>query len=102
MPNLFTELENQNKQVPLAELLRPKTLEEFSKKHPDVPIVKINVEDEEEKATAWGVRNLPSVFLIDDTIQDTEPNFIRKFVGVKSLKDLEKFVYDVWKTETLK
>lgn len=29
MANLFTELEKQNKQVPLAELLRPKTLEEF-------------------------------------------------------------------------
>lgn len=27
--NLFTELENQNKQIPLAELLRPKTLDEF-------------------------------------------------------------------------
>lgn len=29
MVNLFTELENQNKQIPLAELLRPKTLDEF-------------------------------------------------------------------------
>ena len=29
MANLFTELENTNKQIPLAELLRPKTLEEF-------------------------------------------------------------------------
>lgn len=29
MNNLFTELENQNKQVPLAELLRPKKLEDF-------------------------------------------------------------------------
>ena len=29
MNNLFTELENQNKQVPLAELLRPTTLDEF-------------------------------------------------------------------------
>ncbi|MDR1327939.1 MAG: replication-associated recombination protein A [Heliobacteriaceae bacterium] len=29
MSNLFTELENQNKQIPLAELLRPKTVEEF-------------------------------------------------------------------------
>lgn len=29
MNNLFTELENQNKQIPLAELLRPKTLEEY-------------------------------------------------------------------------
>jgi putative ATPase len=29
MTNLFTELEKQNKQVPLAELLRPKTPEEF-------------------------------------------------------------------------
>ena len=27
--NLFSELENQNKQTPLAEELRPKTLEEF-------------------------------------------------------------------------
>ena len=29
MNNLFTELENQNKQIPLAEIMRPKTLEEF-------------------------------------------------------------------------
>ncbi|MFA7658646.1 MAG: replication-associated recombination protein A [Candidatus Gastranaerophilaceae bacterium] len=29
MDNLFTELENQNKQIPLAELLRPKTLDDF-------------------------------------------------------------------------
>lgn len=29
MNNLFTELENQNKQIPLAELLRPKTLNDF-------------------------------------------------------------------------
>lgn len=29
MANLFTELENQNKQIPLAELLRPKTLDNF-------------------------------------------------------------------------
>lgn len=29
MDNLFTALENQNKQVPLAELLRPKNLEDF-------------------------------------------------------------------------
>lgn len=29
MNNLFTELENQNKQIPLAELLRPKSLDEF-------------------------------------------------------------------------
>lgn len=29
MNNLFTELENKNKQIPLAELLRPSTLEDF-------------------------------------------------------------------------
>lgn len=29
MNNLFTELENQNKQIPLAELLRPQSLDEF-------------------------------------------------------------------------
>jgi thioredoxin 1 len=71
-----------------------KTFEQFSEKHPDVPIIKINIEENEEEAEAWGVRNIPSVFLIDDTIQGTEPNFIRKFVGVKTLKDLEDFVYE--------
>ena len=29
MNNLFTELENKNKQIPLADLLRPKTMEDF-------------------------------------------------------------------------
>ena len=29
MNNLFTELENQTKQTPLAEILRPKTIEDF-------------------------------------------------------------------------
>ncbi len=29
MNNLFTEIENKNKQIPLAEILRPKTLEDF-------------------------------------------------------------------------
>lgn len=29
MNNLFTELENKNKQIPLAEILRPKTFEEY-------------------------------------------------------------------------
>lgn len=71
-----------------------KTFEEFSKKHPDVPIIKINIEDNEEKAIEYKVRNIPAVFLIDDTVQGTEPNFIRKFTGVKTLKDLEKFVYE--------
>ena len=29
MNNLFTELENKNKQIPLAEILRPKSLEYY-------------------------------------------------------------------------
>ena len=29
MNNLFTEIENKNKQIPLAEILRPKTFEEY-------------------------------------------------------------------------
>ena len=33
MNNLFTEIENKNKQIPLAELLRPKTLEEYLGQH---------------------------------------------------------------------
>ncbi len=49
MNNLFTELENQNKQIPLAELLRPKTLEDFlgqsnviSKNSPLLNLLKTN------------------------------------------------------------
>ena len=46
MNNLFTELENQNKQIPLAEILRPKTLEEFmgqSNIVADKKVPKINI-----------------------------------------------------------
>lgn len=49
MNNLFTELENQNKQIPLAELLRPKTLDDFlgqsnviSKNSPLLNLLKTN------------------------------------------------------------
>ena len=49
MNNLFTELENQNKQIPLAEILRPKTLEDFlgqsnviSQKSPLLNLLKTN------------------------------------------------------------
>ena len=71
-----------------------KTFEQFSKKHPEIPVVKINVGEKEDVASLWGVRNIPTVFLIDDTIQGDKPNFIRKFTGIKSLKQLEDFVYE--------
>ena len=49
MNNLFTELENLNKQIPLAEILRPKTIEDFlgqsnviSEKSPILNLLKTN------------------------------------------------------------
>ena len=49
MNNLFTELENQTKQTPLAEILRPKTIEDFlgqsnviSQKSPLLNLLKTN------------------------------------------------------------
>lgn len=94
MDNLFTSLENQNKQVPLAELLRPKTLEEFlgqsnvvSQNSPLLNLLKTN---RLFSIIFWGTPGCGKTTLARLIATQTDSQFIELSAvtsGVKDIKD---------------
>ena len=94
MNNLFTELENQNKQIPLAEILRPKTIEDFlgqsnviSEKSPILNLLKTN---RLFSMIFWGTPGCGKTTLARLIAAKTNANFIEISAvtsGVKDIKD---------------
>lgn len=94
MNNLFTELENQNKQIPLAEIMRPKTLEDFlgqsnviSEKSPLLNLLKTN---RLFSLILWGTPGCGKTTLARLIATKTNANFIEISAvtsGVKDIKD---------------
>lgn len=94
MNNLFTELENQNKQIPLAELLRPKTLDEFlgqsnvvSQNSPLLNLLKTN---RLFSLILWGTPGCGKTTLARLIATQTQAQFIELSAvtsGVKDIKD---------------
>jgi len=60
-----------------------KVLEDFN----DVPVEEIDVEDRFELADKYGIRNLPTMILLDK-----DNNEIRRFVGLTTLDKIREFV----------
>lgn len=60
-----------------------KVLEDFN----DVPVEEIDVEDQFELADKYGIRNLPTIILLDK-----DNNEIRRFVGLTTLDKIREFV----------
>ena len=94
MNNLFTELENQNKQVPLAELLRPKTIEEFVGQSnvvsPNSPILNLLKTQRLFSLIFWGTPGCGKTTLARLIATKTNANFIEISTvtsGVKEIKD---------------
>lgn len=94
MNNLFTELENQNKQIPLAELLRPKTLEEFLGQSNVVsansPILNLLKTQRLFSMIFWGTPGCGKTTLARLIAARTNANFIEISAvtsGVKDIKD---------------
>ena len=94
MNNLFTELENQNKQIPLAELLRPKTLEEFLGQSnvvaPNSPILNLLKTNRLFSMIFWGTPGCGKTTLARLIATKTSANFIEISAvtsGVKDIKD---------------
>lgn len=94
MNNLFTELENQNKQVPLAELLRPKTIEEFVGQSnvvsPNSPILNLLKTQRLFSLIFWGTPGCGKTTLARLIATKTNANFIEISAvtsGVKEIKD---------------
>lgn len=94
MANLFTELENQNKQIPLAELLRPKTLDDFlgqsnviSQNSPLLNLLKTN---RLFSLILWGTPGCGKTTLARLIATQTKSQFIELSAvtsGVKEIKD---------------
>lgn len=94
MTNLFTQLENLNKQTPLAELLRPKTLEDFLGQSnvvsPNSPILNLLKTNRLFSLILWGTPGCGKTTLARLIATKTNANFIEISAvtsGVKDIKD---------------
>lgn len=94
MNNLFTELENQNKQIPLAELLRPKTLDEFLGQSNVVaqnsPLLNLLQTNRLFSLILWGTPGCGKTTLARLIATQTQAQFIELSAvtsGVKDIKD---------------
>lgn len=94
--NLFSELENQNKQTPLAEELRPKTLEEFlgnnnifGEKSPMMNILKSN---RLFSLILWGTPGCGKTTLARLIAKQTESNFVELSAVSSGIKDIKETV----------
>src|SRR5574344_3012705 len=96
MNNLFTELENQNKQIPLAELMRPKTLADFlgqsnvvSEKSPIINLLKTN---RLFSLILWGTPGCGKTTLARLIANQTHANFIEISAVTSGVKDIKEAV----------
>lgn len=94
--NLFTELENQNKQIPLAEILRPKKLEDFlgqsnvvSKNSPLLNLLKTN---RLFSLILWGTPGCGKTTLARLIATQTNSEFIEMSAVTSGVKDIKEAV----------
>lgn len=94
MNNLFTELENQNKQIPLAELLRPRTLDDFLGQSnvlaPNSPLLNLLKTNRLFSLILWGTPGCGKTTLARLIATQTKAQFIELSAvtsGVKDIKD---------------
>lgn len=96
MNNLFTELENQNKQVPLAELLRPKTIEEFLGQSnvvsPNSPILNLLKTQRLFSMIFWGTPGSGKTTLARLIATKTNANFIEISAVTSGVKEIKEAV----------
>jgi len=96
MGNLFTELENQNKQIPLAEILRPKTLEDFLGQSnvvaPNSPILNLLKTNRLFSLIFWGTPGCGKTTLARLIASKTNANFIEISAVTSGVKDIKEAV----------
>ncbi|MDD3436742.1 MAG: replication-associated recombination protein A [Candidatus Gastranaerophilales bacterium] len=96
MDNLFTALENQNKQIPLAELLRPKNLKDFlgqsnvlSQNSPLMNLLKTN---RLFSLILWGTPGCGKTTLARLIATQTNSQFIEMSAVTSGVKDIKESV----------
>lgn len=96
MNNLFTELENQNKQIPLAEILRPVSLEDFlgqsnviSERSPLLNLLKTG---RLFSLILWGTPGCGKTTLARLIAKQTNADFIELSAVTSGIKDIKEAV----------
>ena len=96
MANLFTQLETQNRQIPLAEILRPKTLDEFlgqsnviSKNSPLMNLIK---SQRLFSLILWGTPGCGKTTLARLISNQVNANFIELSAVSSGIKDIKETV----------
>ena len=96
MNNLFTELENINKQTPLAEILRPKTLEEFLGQSnviaPNSPLLNLIKSQRLFSLILWGTPGCGKTTLARLIANQVNANFIELSAVSSGVKDIKETV----------
>lgn len=70
---------------PCKQLTR--NIDKFKETHPNIEIIPINVEEDEELTSKFNIRNIPVLIKLDD-----EEIEIDRKVGAISLENLEDFI----------
>lgn len=68
-----------------CQMLKP-ILEEFEKSHPEIKVKRVNIDEEEDLASQYGISSIPCLVVLKDGKE------IAREVGVMPLKKLEKLV----------
>lgn len=66
-----------------CQMLKP-VLEEFEKKHPEIKVTRINIDEDEEMSEKYGVAGIPCLVALEDGKE------VAREVGVMPLKKIEK------------
>jgi len=61
-------------------------LDSVALEHPELQVVKVDVDTNSELATEYGIRSIPAVYIFKNG------EIINKFVGVKSKEDILKLI----------
>ena len=65
-----------------------KNIEEFKKSHPEIEVVSINVEEDENLSEKYGIRNVPVLIKLVDGAE------VSRNAGLLTVQGLEKFILE--------
>src|SRR5574344_1047815 len=96
MNNLFTELEISNKQIPLAELMRPKTLEDFLGQSnviaPNSPLLNLIKSQRLFSLILWGTPGCGKTTLARLIANQVNANFVELSAVSSGIKDIKETI----------
>ena len=65
-----------------------KNIKEFKKSHPEIEVVSINVEEDENLSEKYGIRNVPVLIKLVDGAE------VSRNAGLLTVQGLEKFILE--------